>query len=60
MNSLEVREFYRAIANFTTQSTLPIEVKRLCIKDILLQLEESANAEIKEQFEARKEQESEG
>ncbi len=59
MDSLKVREFYHAIANFTAQSTLPIEVKRLCIKDILHQLEESANIEIQQQFEARKE-ESEG
>lgn len=59
MDSLEIREFYHSIANFTAQSTLPIEVKRLCIKDILYQLEEGANVEIQQQFEARK-KESEG
>lgn len=56
MNSLEIREFHHAIANFTAQSPLPVEVKRLCIKDILHELEESANVEIQQQFEARKEE----
>lgn len=59
MNSLEVREFTQSIINFTMQSALPIEVKRLCIKDILVQLEESTNAQILKELEERK-RESEG
>lgn len=44
MNNLEIREFSQAIINFVNGSTLPLEVKRLVMADIMHQLDSAANA----------------
>lgn len=53
MDNLSIREFQQAIINFTNQSPLPIEVKRLCMQDILRQVESEATKVIKAEIEAR-------
>lgn len=47
--NLKVREFQQAIINFANQSDLPIEVKRLCVADVLKQLEEQANEALRKE-----------
>lgn len=41
--NLDVREFAQAVANFCNQSPLPAEVKRLCLRDLSVQLETESN-----------------
>ena len=55
MDSLKIAEFKKAIIDFTNQTQLPLEVKRLVFSEILKQLEVAANEEIKIQAETRKE-----
>lgn len=57
MNSLNIREFQQAIINFTNSSSLPAEVKRLAVKEVLRQLEMSATEEIRAELLAREEKE---
>lgn len=51
--NLEIREFQQAIINFTNQSPLPIEVKRLALSDILSQIEDVADNTVKTELEER-------
>lgn len=55
MSNLEIREFSQAIINFVNQSTLPIEVKRLALKDILAQVEEETTKVLTEELKVREE-----
>lgn len=41
--NLKIREFQKAIIDFTNSSELPIEVKLLCFKDILEQISKEAD-----------------
>lgn len=50
MNNLEIRQFSIAITNFINQNQLPMEVKRLVLKDILNQVETETNKMITEEF----------
>lgn len=53
MNSLEIREFSQSIINFINQNPLPIEVKRLALKDILAQTEKETDRILAEEIECR-------
>ena len=53
MSNLEIREFSQAIINFVNQSTLPIEVKRLALKDIMAQIETETNKVLTEEIRYR-------
>lgn len=53
MSNLEIREFSQAIINFVNSSTIPMEVKRIALKDILTQVEEEANKVLTEELKAR-------
>lgn len=55
MGNLEIREFSQAIINFVNQSTLPIEVKRLALKDIMAQIETETNKVLTEEIRYREE-----
>lgn len=55
MSNLEIREFSQAIINFVNQSTLPIEVKRLSLKDIMAQIETETNKVLTEEIRYREE-----
>ena len=55
MGNLEIREFSQAIINFVNQSTLPMEVKRLALKDILAQVEEETTKVLTEEIRYREE-----
>lgn len=55
MSNLEIREFSQAIINFVNQSTLPIEVKRLALKDIMAQVEEETTKVLTEELKVREE-----
>lgn len=50
MNSLEIREFKTTISTFCAQSKVPFEVQRMCLAEILREVEEKANKEIMEQL----------
>ena len=53
MNDLKIREFQMSITSFINQSDLPMEVKRLCMLDILNQLQTAADTEIRQQIQER-------
>ena len=55
MGNLEIREFSQAIINFVNKSALPIEVKRLVLKDILAQVEEETTKVLTEEIRDREE-----
>ena len=55
MSNLEIREFSQAIINFVNSSTIPMEVKRIALNDILAQVEEEANKVLTEELKAREE-----
>lgn len=55
MKNLEIREFSQAIINFVNQSTLPMEVKRLALKDIMVQIETETNKVLTEEIRYREE-----
>lgn len=55
MKNLEIREFSQAIINFVNQSTLPMEVKRLALKDIMAQIETETNKVLTEEIRYREE-----
>lgn len=40
---LQIRQFQTGLIDYINKSTLPMEVKRLVIKDILLQIERASN-----------------
>ena len=50
MKNLEIREFSQAIINFVNQSTLPMEVKRLVLKDIMAQVEDETTKVLTEEI----------
>lgn len=55
MNSLQIREFSQSIINFVNASQLPIEVKRLALKDIIAQIETETNKVLTEEIRYREE-----
>lgn len=55
MKNLEIREFSQAIINFVNQSTLPMEVKRLALKDIMTQIETETTKVLREEIRDREE-----
>lgn len=56
---LEIREFSQAIINFVNASVLPMEVKRLCMAEIMEQVNRESdvciNAQLSERKNAKKE-----
>lgn len=60
MSNLEIREFSQAIINFINSSSLPVEVKRLALADILHQLDSAANTAIQGEIVERDRKEKEG
>lgn len=60
MNSLEIREFEQSIINLFNECGLPMEIKRLIVKDIAGQINRAADNQINVELEERnKEKESE-
>lgn len=59
MGNLEIREFSQAIINFINSSSLPVEVKRLALADILHQLDSAANTAIQGEIVERDRKEKE-
>ena len=55
MSNLEIREFSQAIINFVNSSALPVEVKRLALKDIMAQIETETNKVLTEEIRYREE-----
>ena len=55
MNSLQIREFSQSIINFINASQLPIEVKRLALKDIMTQIETETTKVLREEIRDREE-----
>lgn len=55
MNSLQIREFSQSIINFVNASQLPIEVKRLALKDIMAQVEDETTKVLTEEIRYREE-----
>ena len=53
MNNLQIREFSQSIINFVNASQLPIEVKRLALKDILSQVEAETNKVLQSELQIR-------
>lgn len=53
MSSIEVREFSTTIISFINKNPLPMEVKRLALKDILGQVEDVTHKELIEEIKAR-------
>lgn len=45
---LQIRQFQMGLVDYINQSTLPMEVKRLVMKDILLQVEKASDDLIKQ------------
>ncbi len=46
MVNLKIRKFEQAIIKFVNESELPIEVKRLCIAEIMSQINAAAEQEV--------------
>lgn len=59
MINLEIREFSQAIINFVNQSPLAIEIKRLCINEIAVQLQSTADAQLYKELQDREDKQSE-
>lgn len=60
MNSLEIREFEQSIVNLINDCGLPIEIKRIIVNDIAVQVNRAADNQINiELAERNKEKESE-
>lgn len=53
MLNLEIREFSQSIINFVNASQLPMEVKRLALKDILSQVEAETNKVLQSELQSR-------
>ena len=45
---LQIRQFQIGLIDYINQSTLPMEVKRLVMKDVLLQVEKASDDLIKQ------------
>lgn len=59
MNSIEIFEFQQAIKNFVRQSTIPDEVKRMVLAEILKEQEQITVETMKREIEERDKEESE-
>ena len=59
MNSIEIFEFQQAIKNFVRQSTIPDEVKRMVLAEILKEQEQITFATLQREIEERDTEESE-
>lgn len=55
MNS-EIRTFEQTLIRYINQVTLPIEIKRLVLKDIFNQIENIANITVNEEIQKRNEE----
>ena len=55
----EIRQFSNAIIGFINSNPLPIEVKRLALKDIYNQVDEQATLAIRAQIEEEQKKEQE-
>ena len=55
---LEIREFKNAIVQFVNKSALPMEVKRLCLKEILDEVNILSDETIKAQIVLRNSKEN--
>lgn len=53
MSNLEIKEFSQAINNFVDASTLPEEVKRLALQEVLVRQEQKAREALLAEIEAR-------
>lgn len=53
MNNLKIREFQQAIMEFANKSDLPIEVKRLCLEEILAKLREESSQQLMVEIQQR-------
>lgn len=53
MNNLQIREFSQTIINYTNQSPLPVETKRLALSEILSQLKDAADTAIRTELAER-------
>lgn len=53
MTSLEIREFKQAISNFVASSELPAEVKRLVLKEVLTEQENTTLCVMRDEIKAR-------
>lgn len=58
MDSIQVKDFEVTILNFVSGYDLPMEVKRLALKEIYDQVSTLANTEMLEQAKSREEKES--
>ena len=56
---LEIREFKNAIVQFVNKSDLPMEIKRLCLSEILKDVSDASDVVIKDQLVSRSNLESE-
>ena len=56
---LEIREFSQAIINYINASILPMEVKRLCLAEIMEQVNRESDVCINAQLSERKNAEKE-
>ena len=59
MNSIEIFEFQQAIKNFVRQSTIPDEVKRMVLAEILKEQEQITVETMKREIEERDKEGSE-
>ena len=59
MMDLLIREFKNSIISFVNQSDLPMEIKRLCLSEILKDESDASDAVIKDQLVSRSNLESE-
>ena len=59
MMDLLIREFKNSIISFVNQSDLPMEIKRLCLSEILKDVSDAPDAVIKDQLVSRSNLESE-
>ncbi|MBP5595044.1 MAG: hypothetical protein J6Y02_06655 [Pseudobutyrivibrio sp.] len=53
MNSAEVKDFQYALETYINANTLPLEVKRMVLKDIYVTIAGKANEEILQQLRER-------
>lgn len=51
--NLKVREFQIAIRTFIQENDLPTEVKRVALKEIMVEVEEEANRKVREEADKR-------
>lgn len=60
MDNLNIREFRENIIQYTNRTDLPIEVKRLVFEEVMKQLSEAADNEIKKEIARRDSEKKEG